>query len=87
MTRMLAVLSVVVLSAGAMQVRAQHVPSTGDGPTCNDGQGPVCRIQTVERCTRWVITSGGGGLNPYPAIKITYECQSWEKHETRLYYI
>lgn len=85
MTRWLAVLSVVALSAGALQARADVLPTEGDGVPCRDGPGPICTERSVAKCVEWRGEEFKiAGTSVSAAYTIT--CARWETVTTTTYY-
>ena len=84
MTRWVAALSVVAMSAVALQARAEVMP-TVDG--CGAGAGPICEETTVRKCAEWKLEQveiGGAGK----AITIGYRitCAQWKTSTSTSYY-
>ncbi|HUF29992.1 MAG TPA: hypothetical protein VMM77_04940 [Gemmatimonadaceae bacterium] len=87
MTRWLAVLSVLALSAGALQARADVLPTEGDETECAGGPGPICQTKSVSKCTEWrgeKIEITGTSKSISAGYQIT--CASWQTVTTTTYY-
>ena len=85
MTRWLAVLSVVAMSAGALQARADVLPTEGDSVPCSSGPGPICTVRSVSKCVEWrgeEFEIAGSSLSV--GYKIT--CARWETVTSTTYY-
>jgi hypothetical protein len=84
MTRWVAALSVVAMSAVALQARADVMP-TEDG--CGAGPGPICEEKTVTKCAEWKFEQfeiGGAGKAITIGYKIT--CAQWKTSTSTTYY-
>jgi hypothetical protein len=87
MTRWLAVVSVLVLSVGAMQARADVLPIADDVAPCGEHTGKLCEEKTLSVCTEYRGTGfelSGSGKGITGGYKI--ECAKWETTTTRKYY-
>lgn len=86
MTRWLMVLSVVALSAGALDARAEVLPTEEEGK-CAGGAGPICQEKSVSTCTEWrgekfeISASGKSASAGY-----TITCATWETVTSTTYY-
>lgn len=87
MTRWLVVLSVVALSAGALDARADVMPTEEGEGKCGGGQGPICQEKSVSKCTEWrgekfeVSVSGKSASAGY-----SITCATWETVTSTTYY-
>ena len=87
MTRWLVVLSVVALSAGALEARADVMPTEEGQGECGGGSGPICQEKSVSKCTEWrgekfeVAVSGKSASAGY-----TITCATWETVTSTTYY-
>lgn len=87
MTRWLAVLSVVALSAGALQARADVLPTEDGGAVCAGGPGPICERKSVSKCVEWrgeKFEVAGSGKGITAGYQIT--CATWETVTSTTYY-
>jgi hypothetical protein len=85
MTRILALLSAVMLSVGALQLHA-GVPVPSDGSSsCGGGSGPICESRTVRKCVEW---RGEKFEISGPSVSGGYSitCAKWEETTTKTYY-
>ena len=87
MTRWLAVLSVVALSAGALQARADVLPTEDGGATCGGYGGSICEKVSVSKCTQWrgerfEVAASGKGVN----VQYDITCANWNTVTTTTYY-
>ena len=87
MTRWLMVLSVVALSAGALEARADVMPTEEGEGKCGGGPGPICEKISVSKCTEWrgekfeISVSGKSASAGY-----SITCASWNTVTTTTYY-
>ena len=87
MTRMLvAVLSALALSAGALQVRAQAKPTEDGANVCRDGNGPQCKVVSTTTCDRWEFVSVGGSGSSSPSGSAKVECTKKTTTTSTYYY-
>jgi hypothetical protein len=87
MTRWIAVLSIVALSAGALQAGGQALPGSDDKTSCGENNGKVCEEKTVSVCTEYRGTGfelSGSGKGLMGGYKV--ECAKWESQTTKKYY-
>lgn len=87
MTRWLAVVSAVVLSAVlALQVRA-HELDDGSGMVCAEGYQQICKVETTTRCLKWTVTTGTGGIGSGGiTTTVKYTCEQETTTERTWYY-
>jgi hypothetical protein len=87
MTRWLVVLSVVALSAGALEARADVMPTEEGEGKCGGGPGPICEKTSVSKCTEWrgekfeISVSGKSASAGY-----SITCATWETVTSTTYY-
>ncbi len=87
MTRLLVALSVVALCAGALEVRADVIPTEGGDGKCGGYLGPICEKTSVSKCTEWrgekfeVSVSGKSASAGY-----SITCASWNTVTSTTYY-
>jgi hypothetical protein len=87
MTRWLVVLSVVTLSAGALEARADAIPTEFGDDKCGGYPGPICATTSISKCTEWrgekfEITAAGKSVS----AGYTITCASWNTVTSTTYY-
>lgn len=87
MTRWLMVMSIAALAAGALDARADVLPSEeGDGK-CGGGPGPICEQTSVSTCTEWRGEKFEiSGTSKSVSAGYTITCASWKTVTTTTYY-
>ncbi|HSJ62670.1 MAG TPA: hypothetical protein VK922_02070 [Gemmatimonadaceae bacterium] len=87
MTRWLAAVSLLALTAGVMQARADVLPTEGDAPPCGASGGAICEERTVQRCTEWRgVEFQLQGSDRSFSVGYRIECAKWETTTTKTYY-